>query len=384
MPWLRLWALPVLPVSWSFEHWMELSPSWVDEASWLRSALSPSCSSSWVTWAMAGMAATASIAKSAANNISFFNFTPPYERAFNDIVYSFIHILYCQYLKCSFFLLFLKKLNIVGSNEKSGFSRRISPELPHAVASNGHGMDRHKELERRRIGEVGRGGGPLSKVRLLFSCYQLRTIGARLIPLVGLPGDPADKEATGHQQGAGAQREQRGGATSASLRQLLLLFLLLFLLSLGLLLLRLGRRSGRGLGRRSRGSLRRGSGGSLRRRSRGRRGSRSGLAGGRRGLVDFLHALGRIAGAARDAGAALLEFEVVRIGVGLDHVRQALGVAALADTLNRRTLVAVTAATGNLKRLVDLAALAFLLVLLLDLRQSGRRGDQYHSQRCRQ
>src|SRR5918999_4089398 len=112
MPWLRVWALPVLPVSWSLEHWMELSPSWVDEASWLRSALSPSCSPSWVTWAMAGMAATASIANSAANSINFFNFTPPYERAFNDVVNSFIHIPYCQYLKCSFFLLFLKKLNI--------------------------------------------------------------------------------------------------------------------------------------------------------------------------------------------------------------------------------------------------------------------------------
>src|SRR5215207_1903966 len=72
MPWLRVWALPVLPVSWSFEHWMELSPSWVDEESWLRSALSPSCSPSWVTWAMAGIAATATIARSAANNISFF------------------------------------------------------------------------------------------------------------------------------------------------------------------------------------------------------------------------------------------------------------------------------------------------------------------------
>src|ERR687890_1889569 len=74
MPWLRLWALPVLPVSWSLEHWMELLPSWVDEESWLRSALSPSCSFSWVTWAMAGMAATASIAKSAASIINFFNF----------------------------------------------------------------------------------------------------------------------------------------------------------------------------------------------------------------------------------------------------------------------------------------------------------------------
>src|SRR5918995_2467746 len=73
MPWLRVWALPVLPVSWSLEHWMELSPSWVDEESWLRSALSPSCSPSCVTWAMAGIAATASTARSAASNINFFN-----------------------------------------------------------------------------------------------------------------------------------------------------------------------------------------------------------------------------------------------------------------------------------------------------------------------
>src|SRR5918994_5565448 len=51
---------------------MELSPSWVDEASWLRSALSPSCSCSWVTWAMAGIAATVSIARSAASIINFF------------------------------------------------------------------------------------------------------------------------------------------------------------------------------------------------------------------------------------------------------------------------------------------------------------------------
>src|ERR687897_1117704 len=114
---------------------MELSPSWVDEDSWLRSALSPSCSPSWVTWAMAGMAATASIAKSAANNISFFNSTPPYERDFNDIAYSFIHIPYCQYLKCSFFLLFLKKLNIVGSDGEAEISRRISSEPQHVVAS---------------------------------------------------------------------------------------------------------------------------------------------------------------------------------------------------------------------------------------------------------
>src|SRR5215208_4185741 len=70
---------------------------------------------------MTGTAARASIAKSAANNISFFNFTPPYERVFMDVAYSFINILYCQYLKCSFFLLFLKKLNI--SEAISGLNR---------------------------------------------------------------------------------------------------------------------------------------------------------------------------------------------------------------------------------------------------------------------
>src|SRR5918997_3232523 len=113
---------------------MELSPSWVDEDSWSSSPLSPSCSSSWVTWAMAGMAATASIAKSAANNISFFNFTPPYERAFNDVVYSFIHIPYCQYLKCSFFLLFLKKLNITGPDEEVDTLSRVSPGPPYIVS----------------------------------------------------------------------------------------------------------------------------------------------------------------------------------------------------------------------------------------------------------
>src|SRR5918992_1087088 len=317
---------------------------------------------------MAGIAATASIAKSAANNISFFNFTPPYERAFNDIVYSFIHILYCQYLKYSFFLLFLKKLNILGSEGEAEISHRISLEPPYVVTSirsrheppEGIGAAEDRRSTKRRRA---RAHGPASSLAVPPALYR-RPVNP---PGVRLLDDLADKEAAaGHQQGAGAEREQRGSATSASLRQLLLLFFL----SLGLLLLRLGRRS--------RGSLRRRSRGSLRRRSRGRRGSRSGLAGGRCGLVDFLHALGRIAGAARDAGAALLELEVVRLGVGRDHVRHTLAVAALADTLNGRTLVSVTAATGNLNRLVNLAALAFLLVLLLDLRQSGRRGYQHH------
>src|SRR5215204_2464963 len=74
---------------------------------------------------MTGTAAKASIAKSAANNISFFNFTPPYERVFMDVAYSFIHIPYCQYLKCSFFLLFLKKFNI--SEVISGLAGTTKP-----------------------------------------------------------------------------------------------------------------------------------------------------------------------------------------------------------------------------------------------------------------
>jgi hypothetical protein len=52
---------------------MELSPSWVAEELWLSSALSASCSPSWVTCATTGMVAKASIAKSAANKINFFN-----------------------------------------------------------------------------------------------------------------------------------------------------------------------------------------------------------------------------------------------------------------------------------------------------------------------
>src|ERR671917_706316 len=201
---------------------------------------------------MAGMAATASIARSAANNINFFNFTPPYERAFNDIAYSFTHIPYCQYLKCSFFLLFLKKLNIVGSEGEAEISRRISLEPPHVVPSMrspheppegiGAAEDRRSTKRRRTLEQ-----GLASSLAVPPALYRR----PRLMPLVLLPDDLADKEAAGHQQGAGAEREQRGSATSAGLRQLLLRFFL----SLGLLLLRLGRRSGRGLGRRSRGSL---------------------------------------------------------------------------------------------------------------------------------
>src|ERR687898_617531 len=169
MPWLRVWALPVLPVSWSFTHQMELSPDWVCSEDWSNSPLSPSCSTSSVTWAMAGMAATASIAKSAANNISFFNFTPPYERAFNDIVYSFIHIPYCQHLKCSFFLLFLKKLNIIRSDGEAEISRRISPEPPHVVASiqsrhgspEGIGAAGDRRSRKRRRTPLSKGSPPL-------------------------------------------------------------------------------------------------------------------------------------------------------------------------------------------------------------------------------
>src|SRR5919112_657862 len=161
---------------------------------------------------MAGMAATATIAKSAANNISFFNFTPPYERVFMDVAYSFIHIPYCQYLKCSFFLLFLKKLNIVGTDGEAEISRRISPDPPHVVPSIrsqhespegiGAAEDRRSTKRRRTLEKE-----LASSLAATGSRFR-----GRLIPLVRLPGDLAEKEAAGHQQGAGAGLGAGAGA----------------------------------------------------------------------------------------------------------------------------------------------------------------------------
>jgi hypothetical protein len=61
---------------------LELSPPPVTVKFWLESPLSTSCSGDCVTCAIAGTAATTAIANNAANNINFFNLTPPYERVF--------------------------------------------------------------------------------------------------------------------------------------------------------------------------------------------------------------------------------------------------------------------------------------------------------------
>src|ERR687894_1947139 len=74
--WIRsswFWALPVLATPWMPAHWLELSPSLVAEKSWLTSPLSVSCSASWPIWAMAGTAATASIASMVASTINLPN-----------------------------------------------------------------------------------------------------------------------------------------------------------------------------------------------------------------------------------------------------------------------------------------------------------------------
>src|SRR4051812_47987141 len=78
---LLLFRLPVLETPCTPWHELELSPPPVTVNVWLEPPLLLSCSVPWLTCAMAGTAATTTIASKAANNIIFFNFTPPYERA---------------------------------------------------------------------------------------------------------------------------------------------------------------------------------------------------------------------------------------------------------------------------------------------------------------
>src|SRR5215217_2028957 len=200
-----------------------------------------------------------------------------------------------------------------------------------------------------------------------------------------LPEEPAGHEATAHQESARAKREQRSSVATAGLRELLLLLGLLRGLLLGLLrpgLLRLGL-PGRGwsrrrLGCRRRSGLRRGS--RSRRGFRSRRRSRSSLRRGscRCSLVDLLHALGRPTGAGRYGGAVLLELKLIRIRIGLNQVCHALRVAALAGGLYRSALVSVAPTARDLERLINFAALAFLLVLLLNLCEGRRGGNQHY------
>src|SRR5215210_563019 len=101
-------------------------------------------------------------------------------------------------------------------------------------------------------------------------------------------------------------------------------------------------------------------------------------------LVDLLVTRGGVGRARGDRATNLFELKVIdRRGV-LEDVDLVLRVASLAYTLDPRTLVGVGAPTSNIERLIDLAAIGFLLLILLDL-SYGRNGrDDHHRQQRRQ
>src|SRR5215211_2911843 len=101
------------------------------------------------------------------------------------------------------------------------------------------------------------------------------------------------------------------------------------------------------------------------------------LAASRRGLVDLLVASSRVRAAYVDRGADLLELEVVNLAGVLDEVDRVLGVTGVTDTLDVRTLVRVVARAGYIEALVNIGALALLLVLLGYL---GYGRDSSHGQ----
>src|SRR5215207_11387006 len=107
------------------------------------------------------------------------------------------------------------------------------------------------------------------------------------------------------------------------------------------------------------------------------------LAAGGRRLVDLLVTGGRARGAHVDVRADLLELKLVGGGAVLEYVGHGLGVTGVANALDAYALVGVVALAGDGERLIELAALAFLLGLLADLGY-GRDGRQsQHSQkRC--
>src|ERR671921_543505 len=108
------------------------------------------------------------------------------------------------------------------------------------------------------------------------------------------------------------------------------------------------------------------------------------LAASRRGLVDLLVASSRVGGAHVDRGANLFELEVIGLAGVLDEVDRVLGVAGVTDTLDVRTLVRVVARAGYIEGLIEIGALAFLLVLLgyLGYGRDGSHGQ--HRQKRRQ
>src|SRR5918995_3535745 len=110
----------------------------------------------------------------------------------------------------------------------------------------------------------------------------------------------------------------------------------------------------------------------------------SSLAGSRRGLVDLTRALGRVRWAHVDRGAALLELELVSLGVVLDNVDQVLGVSGVADTLDANALATVATLVGDGERLIEVGGLAFLLGLLANLGYGRYSGHGEHRQKRRQ
>src|SRR5215207_7076653 len=109
------------------------------------------------------------------------------------------------------------------------------------------------------------------------------------------------------------------------------------------------------------------------------------LAASRGGLVDLsvadkdlVHVLVR---RQRDIGANLLELEVIRLRGVLDDIERVLGVAGVPNTLDVGALARVVALTRGRERLIEVAALAFLLILLGNLRYGRDSSHCQHRQK---
>jgi hypothetical protein len=90
--------------------------------------------------------------------------------------------------------------------------------------------------------------------------------------------------------------------------------------------------------------------------------------GGGRGLVYCLVAPRRRAGADVDRRARVLEAEVVGLGAVLQNADLVLGVTGVGHTLDVGALVGVVATVGDVKGLVDVAALGLLVEALANRR----------------
>jgi hypothetical protein len=93
------------------------------------------------------------------------------------------------------------------------------------------------------------------------------------------------------------------------------------------------------------------------------------------GLVDRLVAGRRARAEDVKVAANLVELEVIGIRSVLDLVDLVLRVAGVSVAYDPRTLVAVATCARDSERLVDVAAIGFLITLLIDLRYGW---DGYH------